>query len=120
MPPNKSQLVSLLSEYLTSDGQMVHISREDTDKKVVSTSLELSKGSNGIVAADDTDVVIMLLHHHHHQNQISDICFPQERGKNGGALKKLPKKLHAKNICEINSLQFAGKKTKKKFLNLKN
>ena len=43
---------------------------------------------------------------HHHQNQISDISFPQEREKKTGALKKLSKKFHAKNICEINSLKF--------------
>ena len=60
-----------------------------------------------------TDVVIMLLRHHHQQNHISDIYFPQERRKNGGALKKLPKKIHAKNICEINSLKFAEKKQRK-------
>ena len=45
---NKSQVISLLSEYLTSDGQMVHICRGDADKKIVSTTSELSKGSNMI------------------------------------------------------------------------
>ena len=45
---NKSQVISLLSEYLTSDGQMVHICRGDAGKKIVSTASELSKGSNMI------------------------------------------------------------------------
>ena len=45
---NKSQVISLLSEYLTSDGQMVHICRGDAGKKIVSTTSELSKGSNMI------------------------------------------------------------------------
>ena len=36
---------------------------------------------------------------YHYQNQISDIYFLQERGENVGTLKKLPEKLHAKNIC---------------------
>ena len=107
---NKSQLISLLSEYLTSDDQMVHICRGDAATKSVSTALELSNGSNEIVAADDTDDVIMLLYHLlcHHQNKISDICFPWEWGKqNAAALKKLSKKLIAKNICKIISLTFA-------------
>ena len=42
---NKSQLISLLSEYLTSDDQMVHICRGDAATKSVSTALELSDGS---------------------------------------------------------------------------
>ena len=50
-----------------------------------------------VVAADDTDIEVMLLYHH--QNRILDTYFFQERGKNTGALKKLSKKLHAKNIC---------------------
>ena len=65
--------MSLLSEYLISNGQMVHICREDADTKIVSTALELSKGSNMVAVADDTDAAIMLLNHY--QNQISDIYF---------------------------------------------
>ena len=76
---NKSQLISLLSEYLTSDGQMVHICRGDADTKIILTASELSKGSNVIVVADDADAVVMLSHHY--QNQTSDIYFLQERGK---------------------------------------
>lgn len=60
---NDSQLISLLSEYLTIDGQMVHIYRGDMDTKTVSTALELSKVSNVIVVANNTDVVVMLLYH---------------------------------------------------------
>ena len=65
--------MSLLSEYLISNGQMVHVCREDADTKIVSTALELSKGSNMVAVADDTDAAIMLLNHY--QNQISDIYF---------------------------------------------
>ena len=65
--------MSLLSEYLISNGQMVHMCREDADTKIVSTALELSKGSNMVAVADDTDAAIMLLNHY--QNQISDIYF---------------------------------------------
>ena len=85
----KSQLISLLSEYLTSDGQI--ISRVDEDTKIVSTALELSKGSNVIVVVNDTDVVVMLLYHY--QNQISDIYFLQGRGKNFGILEKFSKNI---------------------------
>ena len=52
---------------------------------------------------------------YHHQNQISDISFPQEREKKR-ALKKLSKKFHAKNICEINSLKFTKLNFNKKKL----
>ena len=52
---------------------MVHICREDADTKIVSTALELSKGSNVVAVADDTDAAEMLLNHY--QNQISDIYF---------------------------------------------
>ena len=76
---------------------MVHIFRGDPDTNIVSTALELSKRLNVIVVADDTDITVMLLYNY--QNQISDIYFLQERGKNSRALKKLSKKLHAKNIC---------------------
>ena len=73
----RSQLISLLSEYLTSDGQI--ISRVDEDTKIVSTALELSKGSNVIVVVNVTDVVVMLLYHY--QSQISNIYFLQGQGK---------------------------------------
>ena len=65
--------MSLLSKCLISNGQMVHICREDADTKIVSTALELSKGSNVVAVADDTDAAVMLLNHY--QNQISDIYF---------------------------------------------
>ena len=74
----RSQLISLLSEYLTSDGQIIsRVDEEDT--KIVSTALELSKGSNVIVVVNVTDVVVMLLYHY--QSQISNIYFLQGRGK---------------------------------------
>ena len=56
-----------------------HICREDADRKIVSTALELSKESNVVVVADDTDFVVM--HLCNYQNHISDIFFLQERGK---------------------------------------
>ena len=65
--------MSLLSKYLISNGQMVHICGEDADTKIASTALELSKGSNVVAVADDTDAAVMLLNHY--QNQISDIYF---------------------------------------------
>ena len=39
----------------------MHICRRDADTKIISTSLELSEGSNVIVVPNDTDVVLMLL-----------------------------------------------------------
>ena len=83
---NKSQLISLFSEYLANDGQMVHICRGDADTKILSTALELSKGSNVIVVPDDTDAVVMLSYNY--QNQITDIYFLQERGKRCCSIKE--------------------------------
>ena len=65
---------------------MVHICRGGADPKIVSTALELSEGSNVVLAADDTDVGVMLLYHY--QNQISDIYFLQERGKKCWSIKE--------------------------------
>ena len=105
---NKSQLISLLSEYLTSDGQMVHICRGDADTKIISTASELSKGSNVIVVVDDADAVVMLSYHY--QNQTSDIYFLQERGKKCWSIKEALKEvtckehllfIHAWSGCDI-------------------
>ena len=110
---NKGQLISLLSEYLTSDGQMVHICRGGADPKIVSTALELSEGSNVVLAADDTDVGVMLLYHY--QNQISDIYFLQERGKKCWSIKEDLKEvtckehllfIHAWSGCDTTSSIF--------------
>ena len=91
---HKNQLISLLSEYLTSDGQMVHICRGDADTKIVSTALELSKESNVIVVVSDTDALVMLLNHY--QNQISDIYFLQEQGKKCWSIKEALKDVTCK------------------------
>ena len=40
---NKSQLISLLKDFLSGDGQVVHIYKGDADTKIVSTALEVSK-----------------------------------------------------------------------------
>ena len=79
---NKSQLISLLSDFLTRDGQVVHICKGDADTKIVATALVLANESNIIAIADDTDVATMLLHHW--KDHLSDIYFLQERGGGGG------------------------------------
>ena len=87
---------------------MVHICRGGADPKIVSTALELSEGSNVVLAADDTDVGVMLLYHY--QNQISDIYFLQERGKKCWSIKEDLKEvtckehllfIHAWSGCDI-------------------
>ena len=83
---NKTQLISLLSDYLKSDGQIVHTCRGDADTKIVSTAIELSRKSNVIVVADDTDVAIMLLYHL--QNDVFDIYLLQEQGKKCWSIKE--------------------------------
>ena len=78
-----TELISLLSEYLTGDGQDVHVCEGDADNKIVSTALEVAQESPVIVVADDTDIAVMLLYHWN--SKLSDIYFLQERGENAGA-----------------------------------
>ena len=51
---NKTELISLLAEYLAMDGQHIHVCDGDADTKIVSTSLEEAQETN------DTDKEIML------------------------------------------------------------
>ena len=76
---NKSQLISLLSDFPTKYGQVVHIYKGDADTKIAATALQLAEEPNIIVVADDTDVAVMLLYHW--KDQLSDIFFLQERRK---------------------------------------
>ena len=89
------QLISLLSEYLKSEGEVAYICRGDTDTKIVLTPSQLPKESNMIAIADNIDVVVMLLYDY--QNQISNIYFLQKGRKDAGILKKHLTKLRAKN-----------------------
>ena len=70
---NKSELISLLADHLTENGQHVHVCKGDADTKIVSTTLEVAKSSPVIVVVDDTDVAVMLLYHWH--EELSDVFF---------------------------------------------
>ncbi len=61
---NKAQFISLLSRYLTSDGQIVHNSTGDADNMIAASALEMAmEGKEVNVIADDTDELILLMHH---------------------------------------------------------
>ena len=60
---NKIELISILSEYLTTNGQSVHVCKDDADTKIVWTSLEIAQESPVTVVVDDTDIAVMLLYH---------------------------------------------------------
>ena len=92
---NKGQLISLLSDFLTKDGQVVHAFKGDTDTKIVATALQLAEESNIIVVADETDVAVMLLYHW--KDQLSDIFFLQERGKKCWSIKEAAQKITLKD-----------------------
>ena len=83
---NKTQLISLLSSNLRSDGQMVHVCKGDADTKIVSTALEVAHNSPVIVVADDTDVAVMLLYHW--KKELFEIFFQEERGKKCWSIKR--------------------------------
>ena len=56
---NKSQLLSLLSDFPRRDGQMVLVCEGDSDTKIVATDVDVAKDSTTIVVSDDTDVAII-------------------------------------------------------------
>ena len=76
---NKTELIALLSEYLTKDNQDVYICNGDAYTKIVATCLEIAKDVPVVVVADDTDVAVMLLYHW--SEDIHEVFFLQERGK---------------------------------------
>ena len=76
---NKEQLIALIAEFLTRDGQNVHICQGDADTKIVSTALELSKKEPTTVVADDTDVAVMMAYHW--QEDLKPLLFQSERAK---------------------------------------
>jgi hypothetical protein len=124
---NKIQLINLISNYLTEDGQRVHICEGDADTKIVSTALELAEERNDhdsvVVVADDTDVAVMLLYHW--TNQLGDIFFLQEKDKKVWNIKAACRNLelikddllfiHAWSGCDTTSSTFG--KGKASFLN---
>ena len=91
---NKSQFVSLLSQYLEADGQIVHNSTGDADTLIVSCALQFaSRGRSVSVIADDTDVLVLLIYHWNHA--MADICFHSE------AKKTQKKGLKVWKICDL-------------------
>ena len=120
---NKSQLISLLADYLRRDGHVVHVCTGDADTKIVATALELANEFSTIVVADDTDVATMLLYHW--KDQLLEIYFLQERGKKCWSVKEaaqqIPLKdhllfIHAWSGCDSTSSIFG--KGKPSFMRL--
>ena len=61
---NKCQFISLLHQYLESDGQIVHTSRGDADTLIVTKALSYAaQGKEVNVVADDTDILVLLMYH---------------------------------------------------------
>ena len=81
---NKIELISLLSEYLKTNGQNVHVCKDDADTKIVSTSLEIAQESPVTVVAGDTDMLLL----YHWNEKLFDIFLLQERGKKCWSMKE--------------------------------
>ena len=61
---NKSQFISLLSQHLEADGNIVHVADGDADTMIVSCALQYAaQGREVNVVADDTDVLVLLMYH---------------------------------------------------------
>ena len=81
---NKIELISLLSEYLKTNGQNVHVCKDDADTKILSTSLEIAQESPVTVVAGDTDMRLL----YHWNEKLFDIFLLQERGKKCWSMKE--------------------------------
>ena len=77
---NKSQIISLLQNYLESDGQIVRCSTRDADTMIAHCALEFEgQRYEVIVAAHDTDVLVLLMYYW--KKNMADTYFLSEARK---------------------------------------
>ena len=74
---NKIEQISLLSEYFKTNGQNVHVCKDDADTKICDS------GKPVTVVADDTDMMLL----YHLNEKLFDIFLLQERGKKCWSMK---------------------------------